>query len=235
MLATNKEYRHQWYMKNRSRLLEKAKEYTKTHKEEVADYRRKWRQQHPNYNREYMKVYFAQNEDKIIERNKENYKRIRSDPLRWARYLLQSRERRRRYFEKHGEEARARHRKLRREHYQRHKTEELSHQRMTNLHTKGGRVISNVKKRPFPNNVCEICGRQQRRLAYHHWNDSDIAKGIWICCPCHSMAEGIDKGLHDVYLFKKNAIETQATNKEQPDLLERALEFKQAEATAAHA
>lgn len=61
-----------------------------------------------------------------------------------------------------------------------------------------------VSKRPQPlNRACEICGNTTRRLSYHHWDDSHPCMGIWLCTPCHIMAEGVDEGYHITYLHEK--------------------------------
>jgi len=48
-------------------------------------------------------------------------------------------------------------------------------------------------KRPYPRNGrCEICNNKHKRMPYHHWDDKDISKGIYLCHRCHWIAEGID-------------------------------------------
>ncbi len=40
-------------------------------------------------------------------------------------------------------------------------------------------------KRDYPIDcLCEIC-HIQKKLVYHHWDDLDISKGVWICVRCH--------------------------------------------------
>lgn len=46
------------------------------------------------------------------------------------------------------------------------------------------KVITGLNKRPHPG-VCELCP-QSSRLYYHHWDDSNYSKGIWLCRICHS-------------------------------------------------
>ena len=55
-------------------------------------------------------------------------------------------------------------------------------------------------KRPHPggNNLlglCELCGKTVR-LNYHHWDDTQINKGLWLCARCHVLAEVVDH-MHD--------------------------------------
>lgn len=53
-------------------------------------------------------------------------------------------------------------------------------------------VYHNVKKRERPE-ICEMCGERGRRLTYHHWDDNDLRKAVWICSGlCHLIAEVVD-------------------------------------------
>jgi len=62
-------------------------------------------------------------------------------------------------------------------------------------------------KRPKPD-YCELC-QGGNRLCWHHWDDNDRRKGIWVCTVCHMFVEGVDKG-RDVekYLLLKNQYST---------------------------
>ncbi len=57
--------------------------------------------------------------------------------------------------------------------------------------------VSHIKvsgKRLYPSDeCCELC-RKKVRLVYHHWDDKDFGKGMWICLPCH-------RGVHWLELF----------------------------------
>jgi hypothetical protein len=52
-----------------------------------------------------------------------------------------------------------------------------------------GRVRVVEGKRPHPaGNICEVCGGSTGKcLQYHHWDDSDLSKGLWICFRCHQL------------------------------------------------
>jgi len=54
------------------------------------------------------------------------------------------------------------------------------------------------KKRPYPTDgVCELClGRlsESESLDYHHWDDNDLMKGLWLCRTCHINADWLDHG-----------------------------------------
>ena len=79
--------------------------------------------------------------------------------------------------------------------------------RRNNYLTMRGRQIR-VQKRPRTNDICEVCGRTGvKRMSYHHWDDAHPEQGIWVCFPCHKMAECIDAGLGETYLLLKQSIE----------------------------
>lgn len=73
-----------------------------------------------------------------------------------------------------------------------------------------GKDIWNVKnKRDYPlNKRCELC-MEEVRLVYHHWDNSNFSKGIWICIKCHIAVHWLDKYSHSLYFnlkFKVNAL-----------------------------
>jgi hypothetical protein len=48
-----------------------------------------------------------------------------------------------------------------------------------------GKIIRGLNKRPYTN-YCELCGKYvQNNMAYHHWDESNLDLGIWICNKCH--------------------------------------------------
>ena len=51
-----------------------------------------------------------------------------------------------------------------------------------------------VKKRPYPE-ACEMDGRTNTQLEWHHWDDEHLEWGLWLCNRCHKFVEGIDRGL----------------------------------------
>lgn len=64
-----------------------------------------------------------------------------------------------------------------------------------------------IVKRPYPSDdCCELCGRQVRRLEYHHWDDSHPELGMWICWYCHHGAEWFERGLELIYEELKKRI-----------------------------
>lgn len=69
-----------------------------------------------------------------------------------------------------------------------------------------GKLVK-VKKRQFSGR-CEVCGKENNsKLNYHHWDNSNLAKGIWVCFGCHWMVEGFDKNLYDKYAILKAQVE----------------------------
>lgn len=73
--------------------------------------------------------------------------------------------------------------------------------------TINGKVVRifGLHKRPH-RDKCEICNRV-KKLSYHHWDDSNYSKGMWICTYCHYRAEAIDRNFHIKYFKLKKKIE----------------------------
>ena len=54
---------------------------------------------------------------------------------------------------------------------------------------------------------CELCELPKDLLQWHHWDDSNLSLGLWLCVPCHRFAEGMDvRGLAGKYLRLKEKI-----------------------------
>lgn len=55
---------------------------------------------------------------------------------------------------------------------------------------------------------CEMCRKsgENKRLVYHHWDDEDYSKGLWICQRCHNIAEGVEAGYAMNYEILKRKI-----------------------------
>ena len=106
----------------------------------------------------------------------------------------------------------------------RHNIEGRGCQRRTSLCTRdeNGKQITihGLNKRPHPG-YCELCAVGNVKLNYHHWDNSDYNKGIWVCYKCHILVEMIDSGLSIKELIErygelKCKIETEFTIKEIP-------------------
>lgn len=67
-----------------------------------------------------------------------------------------------------------------------------------------GKCIT-CKKRIYTEK-CELCGYKGIQLQYHHWNNLDTTKGIWICVICHSFINRLERGLDKVYFKLKKRI-----------------------------
>ena len=58
------------------------------------------------------------------------------------------------------------------------------------VYVNGKAVLVNKRSRP---EVCELCEKQRKRLDYHHWDDNNPSKGVWVCNLCHIIVEALDK------------------------------------------
>lgn len=72
------------------------------------------------------------------------------------------------------------------------------------VRTTNGRILKG-KKRPRPNDKCELCGKTTTYLAYHHWDDANLMRGVWTCRACHTIIEAVDhkiiEGIISTYLI----------------------------------
>lgn len=60
----------------------------------------------------------------------------------------------------------------------------------------GSKRFTGLHKRQRPDH-CELCGGNPKKLDYHHWDDNNRSKGVWVCSnmsgnKCHHLAEAID-------------------------------------------
>ncbi len=69
--------------------------------------------------------------------------------------------------------------------------------------------IKGLLKRPYPDDlICEICKKKVNTLHYHHWNDKNPSKGIWMCYSCHQGCNFIEKKiLFNRYIKLKSNID----------------------------
>lgn len=68
---------------------------------------------------------------------------------------------------------------------------------------KRGMVKRGLNKRRFQGK-CELCEKEiKARPYYHHWDDSNLNKGIWVCYHCHRLVEAIDAELEQPFLREK--------------------------------
>lgn len=148
------------------------------------------------------------------------------------RYYQKHKEKRKRYAKEyhrtHREEAiqyqkeyRKTHRKQlkqrKKEYWKKHKQYYREHW----LKTTEGKIRC-VKKRHYTG-YCELCGKENTRIGYHHWDDENPSKGLWVCMTCHWLCEATDKKQLYViqrYLKFKKALNRVTADEvfEEPDL-----------------
>ena len=59
---------------------------------------------------------------------------------------------------------------------------------------KDRRDIAGIIKRDYPEDgYCEICHKNNKRLAYHHWSEDFPSWGIWMCAGCHVGCNFLEK------------------------------------------
>jgi hypothetical protein len=69
-------------------------------------------------------------------------------------------------------------------------------------------TIYHLNKRRRPEN-CELCQKQRKRLVYHHWDDSNFNKGMWLCLGCHHFISRVERGDLEIYERIKIKIEAE--------------------------
>lgn len=102
------------------------------------------------------------------------------------------------YYQEHKECLNER----RRKYYQEHREQMDEHDKIYKRKHVLGTMINGKKvtfwglnKRPYPEkDRCEICGEENMRLNYHHWDDNNPNQGIWSCNKCHALVELDDEG-----------------------------------------
>jgi len=58
------------------------------------------------------------------------------------------------------------------------------------------RPILKLKVRRPYGGYCEICGIDHiKNPHWHHWDDKDLSRGLWLCFRCHFFVEGVEYGL----------------------------------------
>ena len=86
------------------------------------------------------------------------------------------------------------------------KSRDHARQNLLGTYVNGKKVLVHVKKRQWPGH-CELCEREDRKLFYHHWDDSNMSLGLWLCLRCHMFAENADiEGITQKYSELKQRI-----------------------------
>jgi len=141
----------------------------------------------------YNKNYYERNREKIIARTREWKKR---HPEKQREYYLKNREKKL--------DAVKRWMKNNRERWNNYCKQYLRTHCVT---TVNGRIFG--LKRPYPENGCELCNKVAK-LHYHHYDDSNLMKGIWLCPSCHIFVERLEQNegiLERYYQLKKYVCE----------------------------
>lgn len=96
----------------------------------------------------------------------------------------------------------------------REKPEEITKYRREHTLSTKEKMYTSITKRSYPkDNKCELC-EKEKRLVYHHWDDTQLKKGnfiigLWLCGRCHQLAESLDdnKNLGKIYSRLKLSLE----------------------------
>lgn len=98
---TEKEYKHQWYLRNKERLSEQQKQYYSENKEKILERNKKYKEKHKNVvleqvrkwhdeHSEYMSEYYKSYRETHKKEKSETDKKYRATPMGRAHYLLSS-------------------------------------------------------------------------------------------------------------------------------------------------
>ena len=69
-----------------------------------------------------------------------------------------------------------------------------------------GKIIQLTgNKRNYKKN-CELCHQKKYRTGYHHWDNKNLLKGVWVCTWCHHFIECYEKGFLKKWIKLKKEI-----------------------------
>jgi hypothetical protein len=94
---------------------------------------------------------------------------------------------------------------------------------------RGDGFYKGLNKRDY-SGKCEICGwipNGKKILAYHHWDDTNPSKGLWVCYVCHCFVERMDKGFLPKYSTLRMEVENAYTKETASDINEQKLSVSQ--------
>lgn len=104
--------------------------------------------------------------------------------------------------------------KWREKHRKRHRKLKRKWQRANQTETTGRTLYGKKRKRP-KGGTCELCNKEcdkeGKRLYYHHWDDNNMLKGIWVCYKCHTLIENEEE--FKALLLKWHLLEAEIDNK----------------------
>jgi hypothetical protein len=191
----NPEYSKAYYQNHKEHKIECSKKYHKIHKKHIQKQAKIYRQTHKEQIKEYSKNYRKTHKEQI--------------KLKYIAHREQHKEYNKKYYQTHKEQYK--------EYYKTHKEkwgtkEYLRNHVLTSTKLNNGKKII-CNKRHYPlDNACELCGKTNIRLVYHHWNNEYLEFGIWVCFKeCHWLIEGLElpnyEQLKNKYLNLKQIIE----------------------------
>jgi hypothetical protein len=172
------------------------------------------------HNKQYFENHREQNRIKSTEYYKTHKKQCKD---RMRKYGETHKEQHKKYnknwYQNHKEEAKEKSKRWRENHKEYHKKYNKNYwiiKRNTILRStkinNGKSIVCNKRLYPL-DNACELCGKTNKILVYHHWNNEHLEFGIWVCnsSMCHWLAETIDnpkfEKLKNKYLNLKQIIE----------------------------
>lgn len=170
----SKEYQHQWYLKNKEKILLRAKTFSKENPEKKKAYAKKWRENNKEMSRYLSKKWKKENPEKVKLQNKKDY--INRNKERIRKYGLIYREKNKEKQEKQRRERYYRDielsRKKSRERYQKN-----PYRKYERLGINIPKMISNQNKK------CAIC-KQIKKLYVDHCHKKLIVRGL-LCHQCN--------------------------------------------------
>lgn len=75
----------------------------------------------------------------------------------------------------------------------RHTRKAKENARRFEVATTNGKIIKGIKRDRPKDELCELYGFKPKRLNYHHYDDNDLLKGMWVCGECHWAVEKFEK------------------------------------------
>lgn len=185
-----------------ARKAEKARESNRKYRlknpEKICESQREYKLKNPEKIRESNRKYALNNREKIRERHRKyrlnNPEKVREWGRKWRRsHLEEVAKKQREYRVKNKEKLKA--------YFKKYEETRRKNHRNTSLCTMfNGKMvhIRGLLKRSYPESKdCELCGKSNLRLKYHHWMDTAFilasprsatnplyVPGLWVCQPC---------------------------------------------------
>jgi len=150
-----------------------------------------------------MNSYYQRHREQILDKNKVWYNQLKQDKTteEWKAYRLGKTIAQQKYRLKNKDKINANRQKGTAIY-----KKQQSYRRNNLLNFNGKNI--RIKKREYFGK-CEICGINKEfvKYNYHHWDDTNPAKGIWVCCRCHTVVEGVERNIHNKYFNLKDQVE----------------------------